>query len=138
MLFYLDVNWGGCWWGGYGGHENAHLISLAFDKLPMRRCKRAFFLCDMHSVIHKESLVLKLFRITSLVEGLSYLLILCVSLGLISRELVFSIGMGGHGGALFILYVVLSLIASHKQGWSVSVWLLVFLAALIPFCFCAC
>lgn len=29
----LDVNWGR-WWG-CGGHENAQLISLAFDKLPM-------------------------------------------------------------------------------------------------------
>jgi len=29
----LDVNWGR-WWG-CGGYENAQLISLAFDKLPM-------------------------------------------------------------------------------------------------------
>ncbi|MGI9228547.1 MAG: hypothetical protein ACR2P9_01665 [Gammaproteobacteria bacterium] len=29
----LDVNWGR-WWG-CGNHENAQLISLAFDKLPM-------------------------------------------------------------------------------------------------------
>ena len=29
----LDVNWGRRW--GCGGHENAQLISLAFDKLPM-------------------------------------------------------------------------------------------------------
>lgn len=29
----LDVNWGR-WWG-CGGHENAQLVGLAFDKLPM-------------------------------------------------------------------------------------------------------
>jgi hypothetical protein len=29
----LDINWGR-WWG-CGGHENAQLIGLAFDKLPM-------------------------------------------------------------------------------------------------------
>ncbi len=28
----LDINWGR--WGGCGGHENAQLISLAFDRLP--------------------------------------------------------------------------------------------------------
>lgn len=77
--------------------------------------------------------MLKFFRIASLLEGLSYLLILCVTLGFISRELVFTIGMGH--GALFLVYFVLSLLASHKQGWSVVVWLLVLLAAFIPFAF---
>ena len=79
--------------------------------------------------------MLKLFRIASLLEGMSYLLILCVSLGIINRELVFSIGMTH--GALFFVYFVLSLFASHKQGWSVLVWFLVLLAAIIPFAFVA-
>ena len=77
--------------------------------------------------------MLKLFRISSLVEGMSYLLILCVSLGFISRDLVFSIGMGH--GVLFVLYLVLSLLATYKQGWSIVVWLLLFLAAFVPFAF---
>lgn len=77
--------------------------------------------------------MLKFFRVASLLEGMSYLIILCVSLGLINRELVFTIGMAH--GALFILYFVLSLLASHKQGWSVVVWLLVFLSAIVPFAF---
>lgn len=77
--------------------------------------------------------MLKLFRIASLLEGMSYLLILCVSLGFISRDLVFSIGMGH--GALFVVYIVLSLLASHKQSWSVLTWFLVILAAFIPFAF---
>lgn len=64
---------------------------------------------------------------------MSYLLILCVSLGFISRDLVSTIGMGH--GALFILYVVLLILASGKQGWSMGVWLLLFLSALIPFAF---
>lgn len=65
--------------------------------------------------------------------GLPYLLILCVSLGFISRELVYSIGMTH--GALFVVYLLLSLLASHKQGWSALVWLLVILVAFIPFAF---
>lgn len=77
--------------------------------------------------------MLKFFRIASLLEGLSYLLILCVTLGFISRELVFSIGMTH--GALFVMYLLLSLVASHKQSWSVVVWFLIILAAFIPFAF---
>ena len=77
--------------------------------------------------------MLKLFRTVSLIEGMSYLLILCVSLGLLSRDLVSTIGMGH--GVLFILYSVLSIIAARKQGWSTGVWFLVFLSALVPFAF---
>lgn len=77
--------------------------------------------------------MLKLFRIASLIEGISYLLILCVTLGFISREFAYTLGMAH--GALFILYLVLSLLAAYKQGWSVGVWLLMFLAAFIPFAF---
>ncbi len=77
--------------------------------------------------------MVKLFRIVSLVEGMSYLLILCVSLGFISRDLVSTLGMAH--GALFVVYVVLSILASRQQGWSVSVWLLLFLSALVPFAF---
>jgi integral membrane protein len=75
----------------------------------------------------------KLFRIISAVEGLSFLIILSVSAGFISREYVFTLGM--LHGVLFMLYMVLSLIVSHRQGWSVIVWVLVFAAALVPFAF---
>jgi len=77
--------------------------------------------------------MLNFFRIISLLEGLSYLIILSVTLGLISRELVFILGMAH--GALFMGYFVMSLIVSHKQEWSVVTWLLVFVAAVIPFAF---
>jgi integral membrane protein len=79
--------------------------------------------------------MLKIFRVASLLEGCSYLVILCVTLGLISRDLVFAIGMVH--GVLFLLYFVLSLLASHKQAWSIVVWLLVLLASIIPFAFVA-
>lgn len=79
--------------------------------------------------------MLRIFRTASLLEGCSYLIILCVSLGLINREFVFIIGM--IHGVLFILYFALSLLASHKQAWSVAVWLLVLLASIIPFAFVA-
>ncbi|MCX7552247.1 DUF3817 domain-containing protein [Marinicella sp. S1101] len=77
--------------------------------------------------------MLKIFRMVSLMEGISFLLILSVTLGLISREYVFVLGMSH--GAIFLLYFILSLLVSHKQNWSVTVWLLVLLAAFIPFAF---
>ncbi|WP_154223534.1 DUF3817 domain-containing protein [Marinicella rhabdoformis] len=77
--------------------------------------------------------MLKLFRVASLLEGCSYLAILCVTLGFISRDYVFIIGMTH--GALFFLYFLLSLVVSHRQDWSVVVWLLVLIAAFIPFAF---
>ncbi len=78
---------------------------------------------------------MKYFRLVSLLEGFSYLLILSVSLGFISRDFVFNLGMAH--GVLFILYLALSLRVSHKRGWSVVVWIFVFLASLVPFAFLA-
>lgn len=77
--------------------------------------------------------MLKFFRIASMLEGISFLLILGVSLDIISRDFVYTLGMGH--GFLFVMYFIFSFMASHKQGWSVLVWLLVFFAAIIPFAF---
>jgi len=77
--------------------------------------------------------MLNFFRSTSVIEGISYLIILSVSLGIISREYVYILGMAH--GVLFLLYFVLSIIVSHKMSWSVVIWLLVFLASLVPFAF---
>lgn len=78
---------------------------------------------------------MKLFRLVSLSEGISYLLILSVTLGIISRDYVFPLGVVH--GVLFIAYMMLSLNVSHKQKWSVVIWLLVFFASIIPFAFIA-
>jgi integral membrane protein len=40
-------------------------------------------------------------------------------------------------GILFISYFVFSLLASHKQDWSLIVWLLVLIASVVPFAFIA-
>ena len=78
---------------------------------------------------------MKIFRLVSLLEGISYLLILSITLGFISRDYVFYLG-SMHGG-LFITYLLLSLYASHKQKWSVVTWLLVSSASIVPFAFIA-
>lgn len=77
--------------------------------------------------------MLKIFRGISLIEGTSYLLILCVSLGVISRDFVAVIGMGH--GVLFILYLLLAILTAYKYRWPAKIWLLLFLASIIPFAF---
>lgn len=78
---------------------------------------------------------MNIFRLASLLEGISYLLILSITLGIISREYVFL--LGSMHGILFIAYFILSLHASHQRSWSVIVWLLVFVASVVPFAFIA-
>lgn len=82
--------------------------------------------------------MLKAFRILSLIEGSSLLLLLFAAMParhyLGFSEIVFYAGMTH--GILFLAYIVGSLIVSHNQNWSVGYWLLVFFASVIPFaCF---
>jgi len=66
------------------------------------------------------------FRTISLLEGLSYVAILSVTLGLLSRDYVAALGM--IHGVLFMLYLFLSLQVCAKEQWSLT-------ASLIPFAF---
>lgn len=77
--------------------------------------------------------MLKYFRIISVVEGLSFLAILCVTLGIISRDFVSYLGM--FHGVLFMLYIALSFVVANKNGWSVLSWIALFLASIVPFAF---
>jgi len=77
--------------------------------------------------------MLKLFRILSVIEGISFLVILSVSLNFFSREYVFILGMTH--GVLFVVYFIFSLVVSRRQGWPVTIWLLLFFASIIPFAF---
>jgi len=81
----------------------------------------------------KVVIMLKYFRAISILEGLSFLAILSVTLGLISREFVYQLGMAH--GVLFMLYLILSLVVSNKQNWSILMWLSLCLASIIPFAF---
>ena len=77
--------------------------------------------------------MLKYFRAISLLEGLSFLAILSVSFGLVSRDFVYQLGMTH--GVLFMLYLFISLIVSNKQQWSLLTWLSLFVASIVPFAF---
>ena len=78
---------------------------------------------------------MKYFRVVSLSEGISYLIILSVTLGITSREYVSP--LGATHSVLFILYWILSLDASRKLKWPVTTWFLILLASLVPFAFIA-
>lgn len=77
--------------------------------------------------------MIKAFRITSLLEGLSYLAILSVTLGFISRDHVSTLGMTH--GILFIIYIMLAMSVSSDKKWPSWKLGLVILASLIPFAF---
>lgn len=77
--------------------------------------------------------MLRNFRIISVVEGLSYLAILCVTLGFISREFVSYLGM--FHGVLFMLYITLLIVAVEKKGWSVLIQAALFIGSIVPFAF---
>jgi integral membrane protein len=79
--------------------------------------------------------MLNLFRLASFAEGISLLIILSVTLGVIPREYVFFLGMTH--GVLFLFYFAFAVVVSHKQGWSLITWLLVEAAAFVPFAFIA-
>ena len=77
--------------------------------------------------------MLKYFRVISLLEGLSFLTLLSITLGLVGRDYVFQLGMVH--GVLFMLYIFFSLIVSNKQQWSILTWLSLFVASIVPFAF---
>lgn len=77
--------------------------------------------------------MLKIFRLISALEGLSYIVILSVSIGILSRDYVYNLGM--IHGLLFTLYLLLSLQVSHKYKLPLIHWLLLFTASLVPFAF---
>lgn len=73
------------------------------------------------------------FRAISILEGLSYLAILSVTAGLLSREFVFQIGMTH--GVLLMFYIVFSFMVANKENWSLKIWLPIFFASLVPLAF---
>lgn len=77
--------------------------------------------------------MIKVFRIISLLEGLSYLAILSVTLGFISRDYVSTLGMTH--GILFMAYIMLAMSVSSDKKWPSWKLGLVILASLVPFAF---
>ena len=77
--------------------------------------------------------MLSFFRLLSFAEGVSYIMILAISLGFLSRDYVSMVGMTH--GILFMVYLVVLAIVSEQAGWSKKARVGLFLASIIPFAF---
>jgi integral membrane protein len=82
--------------------------------------------------------MLNTFRMLSLIEGSSLIILLFIAMPAKYHfgyfDAVWLVGMTH--GLLWLAYVALSLPVSHKQNWSVTFWMLVLLASVVPFaCF---
>ena len=81
--------------------------------------------------------MLKTFRMLSMIEGISFLILLFIAMPAkyqFGYDFVRQVGMTH--GLLWLAYAALSLPVSHKHNWSVSFWMLALLASTTPFaCF---
>jgi len=79
--------------------------------------------------------MIKLFRITSYLEGISYLLLLGVGVPLKylagNDSLVKTLGMPH--GILFMAYIFLAIIIKQKINWDNKTIIIVLIASVIPF-----
>jgi len=80
-------------------------------------------------------MMIKLFRITSYLEGISYLLLLGIGVPLKylagNDSLVKTLGMPH--GILFMAYIFLAIIISQKMNWDNKTIIIVLIASVIPF-----
>ena len=79
--------------------------------------------------------MIKVFRIISYLEGISYILLLFIAVPIKyyanDPTLVKLLGMPH--GLLFVAYVILSLVNSKKHNWNFSKTLVVLISSIIPF-----
>jgi integral membrane protein len=80
--------------------------------------------------------MLKTFRILGLIEGLSLITLLLIAMPAkykFGYDFVWPVGMAH--GVLWLAFVLLSMVVSHLQRWSVLTWLAVLLSSVVPFGF---
>lgn len=81
--------------------------------------------------------MLKIFKITAVLEGISYLVLFSNMLFIkpsnfeLYHNLLYPIGMSH--GVLFIAYVLLAILVKKSQNWSFKTLGIILLASLIPF-----
>lgn len=79
--------------------------------------------------------MLNFFRLLSLIEGASLVILLFIAMPAKYHfgyfDIVWIVGMTH--GILWLAYVATSLPVSHKQNWSILFWMLSLIASVIPF-----
>ena len=79
--------------------------------------------------------LLTLFRIVAFLEGLSYILLLCVGVPLkyIGNDVTLVKMLGMPHGILFMGYIIIAVLLQKEMGWNRKVFLSILLASIIPF-----
>ena len=79
--------------------------------------------------------MIKLFKITSFLEGVSYILLLFIGVPVkyIAGEEILVKLLGMPHGVLFLAYIVLALLIRSKMEWGTKSTFYVLIASLIPF-----
>ena len=79
--------------------------------------------------------MIKAFRITSYIEGISYLLLLGVGVPLkyLAGNDVIVKSLGMPHGILFMAYIFLAIIIKQKVNWDTKTMIIVLIASVIPF-----
>ncbi len=81
--------------------------------------------------------MLKIFKVTAILEGISYLVLFSNMLFIkpthfeLYHTLLYPIGMSH--GILFIGYILLALLLKKTQNWNVKIFSIILLASLVPF-----
>lgn len=79
----------------------------------------------------------KIFKITAILEGISYLVLFTNMLFVkptnltLYKTLLYPIGMSH--GVLFMAYVLLAILLKKSQNWNFKVFSLILIASLLPF-----
>jgi len=79
--------------------------------------------------------MIKLFRLITLLEGSSYLLLLFVAVPLkyLMGDESYVKLLGMPHGLLFIAYIILSFVMRKKMNWNTTSFIIILLASIIPF-----
>lgn len=80
-------------------------------------------------------MMLQLFRVFAILEGISYLLLFVIGMplkywGAIPQPNIY---IGYAHGFLFLAYIVLAVVLGMERSWGLKTYILVFAASLLPF-----
>ena len=77
----------------------------------------------------------KIFRIVSILEGVSYLLLLFIATPIkyLAGNEMFVKMLGMPHGLLFLVYIVLAIMLKYELGWEAKKFLIILIASIIPF-----
>lgn len=79
--------------------------------------------------------MIKAFRVVSVLEGISYLLLLGVGVPLkyLAGNDILVKGLGMPHGLLFVLYIIMAYLVKEVKNWNFKDFAIVLLASVVPF-----